>query len=258
MTRHIDFDGIENFRDFGGYDTLHGRPLKRGLLYRSANHAYASDADLEQMRALGIASIVDLRRTEERTREPSRRWPGFAGTVIENDIVSDHADWATVMKGLTQVTAQWFYDDSLGYYRRAPFEPRHIDLFRRYFQALAAGQGPLVVHCAAGKDRTGLICALTHHIAGVSREDLIADYLLTNDESRLARKMDFLGPWIEKQVGLQASRGALRVAVSVDRDYLETAFSVIEDRHGSIDAYLAEALGVDEGLRERLNARLLA
>ena len=58
-----------------------------------------------------------------------------------------------------------------------------------------------MVHCAAGKDRTGLICALTHHIAGVSHEDIIADYLLTNDESRLARKMDFLGPWIEKQVG---------------------------------------------------------
>src|SRR5690349_10781530 len=73
MTRHIDFDGIENFRDFGGYDTSHGRPLKRGLLYRSANHAYASDADLERMRGLGLAAIIDLRRAAERAREPSKR-----------------------------------------------------------------------------------------------------------------------------------------------------------------------------------------
>jgi protein tyrosine/serine phosphatase len=258
MTRHIDFDGIENFRDFGGYETASGRSLKRGLLYRSANHAYASDADLEQMRALKIAAIVDLRRTEERAREPSRRWPGFAGHVIENDIVSDHADWAVVMKGLPEVTAQWFYDDSLGYYRRAPFEPRHVDLFRRYFQALADGTGPIVVHCAAGKDRTGLICALTHHIAGVSHDDMIVDYLLTNDESRLARKIDFLGPWIEKQVGITATPEALRVAVSVNTDYLEMAFSVIEAAHGSTDAYLADVIGLDGPLRERIRERLLA
>jgi protein tyrosine/serine phosphatase len=258
MDRHIDFEGIENFRDFGGYDTCHGRPLKRGLLYRSANHAYATDADLERMRALGLATIVDLRRSEERTREPSRRWPGFGAAVIENDILSDHADWVVIMQGLTEITPQWFYEDGVGYYRRAPYEERHIDLYRRYFQVLAEGHGPLVVHCAAGKDRTGLICALTHHVAGVSHDDMMADYLLTNDEARLARKMDFLGPWIEQQVGLRAPREALKVAVSVNADYLEAAFAVIRERSGSLDAYLQDVLGVDEGLKERLHARLLA
>ncbi len=258
MTRHIDFDGIENFRDFGGYDTRHGRPLKRGLLYRSANHAYASDGDLARMRDMGLAAIIDLRRAEERTREPNRRWEGFDAEVIENDIISDHADWAMMMKGLSEITPQWFYEDCIGYYRRAPFEPRHIDLYRRYFRTLADGRGPIVVHCAAGKDRTGLICALTHYVAGVSHDDMLADYLLTNDESRLTRKMDFLGPWLEKQVGLTAPREALRVAVSVNADYLDTAFSVIVERHGSLDAYLEAVLGVDGDLRQRLHHRLLA
>jgi protein tyrosine/serine phosphatase len=258
MTRHIDFDGIENFRDFGGYDTAHGRPLKTGLLYRSANHAYASQADLARMADMRLAAVVDLRRTEERKREPNRRWDGFDALVIENDILSDHADWAVIMKGLTEITPQWFYEDCIGYYRRAPYEPRHIDLYSRYFRELADGRGPVVVHCAAGKDRTGLICALTHHVAGVSREDMMADYLLTNDEARQARKMDFLGPWIEKQVGLKAPREALKVAVSVNPDYLETAFAVIVERHGSLDGYLEAVLGVDGALRERLHARLLA
>lgn len=258
MTRHIDFDGIENFRDFGGYDTVHGRPLRRGLLYRSANHAYASEADLARMREMGLATIVDLRRSEERRREPSKRWDGFDGQVIENDIVSDHGDWADMMRGLTDLPAEWFYNDGMGYYRRAPFEPRHIDLFTRYFRTLAQAEGPIVVHCAAGKDRTGLICALTHHVAGVGHDDLMADYLLTNDESRMARKMAFLGPWLEKQVGITASDAALRVAVSVNADYLETAFEAIRDRHESLDAYLAQVLGVDDTLRERLHARLLA
>ena len=256
MTRHIDFDGIENFRDFGGYDTADGRAVKRGLLYRSANHAYATEADLERMRDLGLAAIIDLRRTEERAREPSKRWPGFGAAVVENDILSDHADWAQSMKG-AEVNAQWFLDDGMGYYRRAPFEPRHIDLFSRYFRTLADADGAIVVHCAAGKDRTGILCALTHHVAGVHADDIMADYLLTNDESRLARKMAFLGPWLRDTVGKTVDEAGLRVAVSVSPAYLETAFAVIRETSGSIDGYLTQVLGVDDALRGRLQARLL-
>jgi len=256
MIRHVDFEGIENFRDFGGYDTASGRAVKRGALYRSANHAYATEADLARMRDLGLAAIIDLRRTEERAREPSRRWPGFGAAVVENDILSDHADWAESMKGV-EVDAQWFLNDGMGYYRRAPFEARHIDLFSRYFRTLADAEGAIVVHCAAGKDRTGLICALTHHVLGVHADDIMADYLLTNDESRLARKMAFLGPWLRDTVGKTVDEAGLRVAVSVDPAYLETAFAVIRDAHGSLDGYLTEVLGVDQPLRDRLQARLL-
>src|SRR5882757_7067304 len=200
MTRHIDVEGIENFRDFGGYDTASGRTLKHGLLYRSANHAYATETDLARMRDLGLAAIIDLRRSEERAREPSRRWPGFGAAVVENDILSDHADWAQAMRG-AEVNARWFYEDGMGYYRRAPFEARHIDLYARYFRTLAEVDGAIVVHCAAGKDRTGLICALTHHVAGVHPDDIMADYLLTNDEARLRRKMDFLRGWLRDIAG---------------------------------------------------------
>ena len=257
MTRHIDFDGIENFRDFGGYDTRFGRPMKRGLLYRSANHAYATDADLLRMRDLGLAAIVDLRRPFERQREPSKRWPGFGAAVIENDILSDHPDWADLMKGV-KVDADWFFNDTLGYNRRAPFEPRHIDLFSRYFRTLAEAEGAVVVHCAAGKDRTGLICALTHHLAGVHADDIMADYLLTNDEGRQKRKMDFLRGWLRDIAGQEVGDDALRVAVGVNPAYLDAAFAVIRDAHGSTDAYLRDVLGVDDALRGRLHERLLA
>jgi len=257
MSRHIDFEGIENFRDFGGYDTACGRGLKSGRLYRSGYHARATDADLARLGRMGITTVIDLRRPDERSREPSRRWPGFAGEVIDSDIGSEHLDWIHSMNGLTEVTPRWFYDDALGYYRRAAFEPRHVDLFARYFRALADSDGPIIVHCAAGKDRTGLICALTHHIAGVHRDDLMADFILTNDESRIARKTDFLGPWLEKQVGLRASKESLRAAVSVHPDYLETAFAAIEAQHGSIDDYLTGVLSVDSRLRGQIHERLL-
>jgi protein-tyrosine phosphatase len=258
MTRHIDFEGIENFRDFGGYDTAAGRKLKPALLYRSANHAKATDADLAALRDLGVSVIVDLRRPIEREREPSRRWPGFAGQVIENDIAGDYVDWVDALKEVETLGARWFQEDSLTFYHEAPYQPRHVDLFSRYFDALAHTDGAVVIHCAAGKDRTGMLCAFTHHIAGVHRDDTLADYLLTNDEERTRRRMASFGPWLEELTGLKVEDEALRVALSVDPAYLERALSRIETEHGSLDRYLEEVLGVDAALRGKIEARILS
>src|SRR5262245_24069688 len=93
MDRHLDFEGIENFRDFGGYATACGGRLATGRLFRSGHHATATDADLARLADLGIAAIVDLRHSAEREREPSRRWDACAAEIIDNDITSDGADW---------------------------------------------------------------------------------------------------------------------------------------------------------------------
>lgn len=257
MIRHIDFEGVENFRDFGGYGAAGGRALKTGQLFRSGHHGAATAADLERLRDLGIGAIVDLRRTEERRREPSRRWEGFAGQVIENDLGDSHSDWVDVLRD-AEISEQWFFEDSLVFYRRAPFEARHIDLFRRYFRALAEAEAPLVVHCAAGKDRTGLICALTHRIAGVHEDDVLADYLLTNDEARIARRVRPLCDWVQTHVGRTLTESQARVALSVHPAYLETALAEVDARFGSLDGYLEQALGVDDALRERICERVLA
>ena len=257
MTRHLDFDGIHNFRDFGGYATTSGRRLKDRKLYRSANHHRASQADLERLRELGLTVIVDLRQPGEREREPSRRWDGFACQVVDNDLCESHPDFVAQVR-TSDLSPAWFYAHSTDFYERAPYEARHVDLFRRYFHALAASDGALLVHCAAGKDRTGLICALTHQVAGVHRDDIVQDYLLTNDEARMAAKIDFLGPFFDRLVGRRPSEEALRVAVGVHADYLQRAFAVIEARDGSLDGYLERTLGLDGPLRERLRERLLA
>jgi len=76
------FQGIDNFRDFGGYPTPGGRWVKRGKLYRSAHHGRATEADLAALSALGLSAVVDLRRTEERDRDPGRRWAPFGAVVI--------------------------------------------------------------------------------------------------------------------------------------------------------------------------------
>jgi protein tyrosine/serine phosphatase len=256
MKRHIDLEGVENFRDFGGYDTACGRGLRRGFLFRSANHARATEADLAALKALGVAVIVDLRRTDEREREPSRRWEGFAAQVIENDIDGVEADWAQSLSAFTADPGA-VREAVRGFYRRAPSDPRHLDLFRRYFQALARAEGPVLVHCTAGKDRTGMICALTHHIAGVGREDMVADYLLTNDPVRLARRVEVLSKTIAERAGGSVDQTALRLILEVHESYLDSAFAAMTEAHGGLDGYLEQALGVDADLREKIRTRIL-
>jgi protein tyrosine/serine phosphatase len=256
MDRHVDFDGIENFRDFGGYETLCGRRLKRGRLFRSGHHAYATDADLARLKALGVAAVADLRQPSERAREPGRRWAGFDGEVIESDAVSSTPDWVEALK-TASLDAEWWYQSTLSHYRLHAFDPRHVEVFRRLLRRIAEHDGAVVVHCAAGKDRTGAACALVHHVAGVPREAMIADYLLTNDEARVARKMAHTAEFVERITGRRPRDEAMRVAVSAYPAFLDTFFESIAERCGSVDAYVEEVLGVDAALRARIHDRIL-
>src|SRR5450432_2350859 len=129
MTRHWPLEGIENFRDYGDYGTATGRRLKGGRLFRSAAHGRATDADLEAMAVLNIAVVVDLRRPGERLRDPSRRHRDFAGVVVESDTGEAEEDaWQAHIQSadLTEASFRAYMFD---YYRKAPFEPRHVELF---------------------------------------------------------------------------------------------------------------------------------
>ena len=83
------FERIDNFRDYGDYDTAAGRRIHPGRLLRSAHHARATDADLARLKALDVRTIVDLRRPGERRDQPSRRYEGFAGQVVEGGLVQN-------------------------------------------------------------------------------------------------------------------------------------------------------------------------
>jgi len=256
MTRHLALEGVDNFRDYGGYPTAHGRRLKRGVLFRSAGHARATDADLERLAALNLAVVVDLRRREEREREPSRRPPGFSAVVIANDEAHEEDSWHNhIVSG--ELTVESCRDYLVDYYRKAPFDDRHVDLFSRYFATLAERDGPVLIHCAAGKDRTGILAALTHHVAGVHPDDIAADYLLTNDPERMARRLPLVSQYIQEASGRIPDDEAVMTVMGVDSLYLDTAFAAIRERFGDVDAYMEQALGVTPVVRDALAARLL-
>lgn len=249
------FEGLTNFRDFGGYHAG-GRRMASGRFFRSANHALATEADLAKLSGMGIAAVVDLRRPVERDRAPSRRWPGFAAAVVQNE---DHDEGA---ESWEQFMAEWDMEPEsyqqflLRYYAEAPHLPRLVDLFARYFDAVADSEGAVIVHCAAGKDRTGLAVALTHKLAGVHDDDIIADYMLTNTSGRFEAHGAAWRDAIMQQFGRAPTLETMRIIMGVSPEFLERSFAVIEERNGGVEGYLRDALGIDKAKRDRIEQRL--
>ena len=224
--RHL-FDGLHNFRDFGGY-AAGDRSIVAGRFFRSANHARGTDAGLARLREMGIGAVIDLRRPSERQRQPSRRWADFSGVVIENDDHDEGAEtWDTFM---TQwdMTEESFRAYMMRYYTRAPHLPRLVELFARYFDVVANGDGAVVVHCAAGKDRTGLVTALALAAAGVPYETIIEDYALTSV---------YLGEEYRAEARQRAEQNGLdweqyQRLLGCPPEYMQRTLAYLDGRHG--------------------------
>jgi len=256
MTIHT-FEAIHNFRDCGGYPATDGRTMRRGLLFRSAHYPQATETDLAAMRALGLSTIVDLRRPQEREFHPSPRWSGFDVQVVTHPgrdgmVLPPHlAAFERAGESAQEARAAMTQ-----IYRDMPLDPMFVDLMREYFAALAESGGAVLVHCAAGKDRTGVAVALTHHVLGVSEADMMANYLATN-ESVEARYAD-TGPMRQflAREGRAVSDDAIRTILGVEEPYLRAAFGTMDAEYGSRDGYLEDAVGVTPTQRAAIVARL--
>jgi len=254
--RLVDLERVLNFRDFGGYDTPDGR-VARGKLYRSAHFHEASDADVARLDQLGVRFIVDLRRSDERSGEPNR-WPG----AEVRSIVSDEGVTSAFpphLQALLQsdLSPASVADYMHSLYREFAAQERHIQLYSEWFRELAQGEGAGVIHCAAGKDRTGLGCALTLHALGVEDDAIFADYEYTNAAMNIDARLPRIQARMEERLARKLDASSLRPMLSVDPAYLRTAFATIDEQYGSRDGYL-ELLGVGARERTALRQKLIA
>jgi protein tyrosine/serine phosphatase len=234
------FSGIENFRDFGGFETRHGR-VREGLLLRSGHHAAASDQDLVLLDALALATIIDLRRPAEREGQPSRRSPGFRGAVLESTLGGHEGPHREFLNqgDLSDTAIARFLDE---FYRIAPFDPAHLELFAGAFAALQKGN--LLIHCTQGKDRTGLLAALIQTALGAHPDTVTAEFLKTNQAMLTPARIARMTMGLKAMTGTEPSQAAIRALLGVDAAHLAAAFAAIDAQAGGIDAYL-DRLGVD-------------
>jgi protein tyrosine/serine phosphatase len=253
--RVLKLDAVHNFRDYGGYSGADGARVKTGLLWRSAQHGDASDADLDAIHALGIATIIDLRGPSEYENKPCRRHPGFAAQVFrypeETAGLALHTEAADGV-----VTAAEARAAMLRLYEGIAFRENLVPMLRCYFEVLKRAEGPSLVHCVAGKDRTGFAVALAQHALGVDRDAILADYVLTNQAGNIEARIAAGAEQIRSKHGA-IDEATIRTLMGVEEDYMVTALAAVEARHGTIDEYLSVVIGLDDADRNALRAHYL-
>jgi len=232
--RHISLTGMANLRDLGGLIGMGGRRIKRNKYFRSGELFGLTDEDREIFRGLNLATVYDLRSSLERERRPSEA-PRFGAVKIYGRDYKDSAAGFPEVTSAPVIRASLAVQAMVKLYRTIPYE--HADSIREIFQLLKEDRTPLLFHCVAGKDRTGIVTALLLEVLGCAREDIYDDYIMTNAHIDLIRSryLEHTPPEVPAEIW--------EPVVQSDRRYLEAMFKQLESEHGGAEGYLSE-LGI--------------
>jgi protein-tyrosine phosphatase len=246
LPAEIPLVSASNLRDLGGWPTQDGRRVRRGLVYRSAALTALVPQDQAAVDALEFRSVVDLRGNAERTLHPVHI-PG-ATTFTFAIEAAVGAELTDILR--TGCAAPDATPDSLMALLAEAYRSFALQYARQYGDFLALlldrERTPLLVHCSAGKDRTGFGAALLLSALGVAWEDVVEDYLATN---RLWRR--------EILRRLTLPDDMKDVLLGAHQPLLEAAFAAIRQEYGSLQAYLAGPIGLSPAARQTLQHHLL-
>lgn len=247
-SRVLPLEGGRNFRDLGGYRTTDGKTVKWGKLFRSGVLHNLTADDYAYLQPLGIKAVVDFRTTEERRQEPTL-WK--AGEI-------DHLTWDYSMGDMqgqfAKVLAKPDFSEGdieqLMHGMYTSLVREQTPHYRAMFAHLIDGDAPMVFHCTAGKDRTGIGAALLLTALGVDRKTVVADYTLTEsvlDADSLMQPPQDASDKDKATFAFFAKLPApVRKALMGARpDYIEAAFAEMERESGSVDNFIRDKLDVD-------------
>jgi protein-tyrosine phosphatase len=225
-----------NFRDLGEY--VSAGPA-RGRLFRSDHLGSLSEHDARQIRELGIARVLDFRGEKERMSQ-SCSVPGVTvhSLSIEPTIVQVLQD---LLDAGTDVTGNDVVEHMCDTYRG--FVRGNSHRFAEFFSHLLESNQPTVFHCTAGKDRTGFAAALILHALDVPKDEILHDYLMTNER---LKPVPLTGGFLPRHVA--------EVLFRVQPEFLAAAYEAVDEDYGGIDAYLRKAIGLGDAERQRLKA----
>ncbi|MDR1768884.1 MAG: tyrosine-protein phosphatase [Propionibacteriaceae bacterium] len=238
---------IWNFRDVAGsgLPLADGGRMATGVVYRSGKLDTLSDKDKRALIGLGLVEVIDLRTRAKAASAPDPSLPGVANERI--DIWLGRASEPTA-KTVAQAE-ELMRDRNRDFVRVASQREKIAEALR----AVLAADGPVLIHCTEGKDRTGWVSFLLQQIAGASLDDSVQQYLLSNDYRRAL---------IEKEVAkVRKAKGETQAAIEsatleLDSSYLLAGVDQAEQDYGGVDAYLTDGLGLTSDEISALAAKL--
>jgi len=244
--RDLAWDGCLNVRDLGGHPTGDGRATRFGAIVRADSVRQLSEGGWAELVAYGVATIVDLRGADELASDPAAELP--VQVVHVPFFVHDDEAWAEVeaAAAAAPTAAAATRDVYLVFLERF-----RTNVASAVAAVAWAPEGTVVVHCAGGKDRTGLLTALLLRLAGVGRATIAADYGLS--EERLRPRTE---AWLA-EAETDAERERIRRVSGTPAEAMAGVLEELERRYGSVAAYL-EAGGVTKAELDRIRERLVA
>lgn len=258
--RRIDIPSVPNLRDIGGYATADGGRVRTGQLYRSTELNHLRGEDLDRFAELGIRVVFDLRTEPERVAEPDVVPKGTEQVVC--DVLKDSqgaapAQLLAVVSNPALAAEKLGGDKALQLFERGYREmvslSSALSAYQDFFRGIAQdAHRPALFHCTTGKDRTGWAAAATLLMLGVSQEDVLYDYELTNRDLLPALK-----PVLEHFRAAGGDPRLLEPVLGVDARYLQASLNEMEQRFGSIESYFSDGLGIDAQDQQRLRAALV-
>jgi len=236
---------ITNFRDLGGHAGADGRLVKPGLLLRGTALHDVTDDDLAQLADLGVGLVYDLRARQEATGRPDKLPAGATyrrepGVPSMDEVHREMLDWSVLIDQLSHSEDELARMESFqgGIYGEMIRRPQAFKALLG--ELLAQPSRPVYIHCSAGKDRTGVACAIILTLLGVSRDDVMADYLVSAANplpgyKGVLEQAQQAGPRIGKLIGTM---------LTVTPAQLDFAYQHINDVWGSWDAFVSDGLGL--------------
>ncbi len=253
--RLLPLEGGVNFRDMGGYPAADGRKVKWGHLFRSGTMNRLTEADRAHLDERGIRTVIDFRTESEHAHEPNDWGIALGDGYWRRPHDETFGNWSDLDPARlgTERDAEKVLEAG---FRKLP--EQQAVAYAEMFQRLAAGEVPAVIHCTAGKDRTGGGAALILAALGVPREHIAADFLLTQrafkppTASTGARR----NPDPKYQRFAQMKREVLAVFSSARPSFIASFLDGLDELHGGIEGYTAD-LGFTASDLEAVRAHLL-
>ena len=258
--RVLPLEGAQNFRDLGGYSTQSGKRVAWGRLYRSDYLTHLSDADCEYLLATGLRTVFDLRSGMERRKYPSRHHPESCTHTLCWDDPHNAEKLGERLQQFREQNNLDFDDEMHGFlshhYRRylEVQAEKYQDILHHLVEEETA---PALIHCTAGKDRTGIIVALILHLLGVGEADIMQDYLLTNQHVKGPDEQERFRLLL-RQFGLEdVSDRVMDAMLYAHAEYLQAAFDGMREDYGSVEQYVQERLEFGSDKIARLQSMYL-
>ena len=251
--RLVPLEGALNFRDLGGYSAAEGRRTRWGCVFRSDGLDQLTDGDLDRLARLGIRLVCDLRNAREVLDAPSRLPPHPELRHLRHPIGEHRDDDPPLLERILAGHVREFSTEQMADQYVAMLEFAG-PVFAEVVQLAAdAANHPMVFHCTAGKDRTGVAAALLLGVLGVADDDLLDDYELTTTY-RSATRIERLRPRLAQ---VRVDVDAVRAYLFAERPVLAATLEHIRTRWGSIDGYLHDAGELDRATVQLARATLL-